>query len=866
MHWSVRNTMLAIVLPLTIAILAMSAAQIADLVAVRKDIEGFRDSAFRSIYSERYASSVQVLLKVSVDQFAAGGEGLEAIGSAHARTADALERLRPLVHEGASADGIVSGLTVTTLGEWERTQEQIDIYIARAADLARKGKIAQARRLLVDELEVLVRSRIFSSIDLVTQREQELFEEYRARVMRATQHRLARHVGSIDLRGRLLPDFYEAILAERFARHASAEFSSFTDYVLEGRSLDSSHGIAASQSIAQLSQLRRGREKDSGAEGEDEVAGLAESYARIHDAYARTLALPPASRSSNGRSVVRRIGETFDQSLLPRTDAIVRAHEQSIEREMARLDHWAQGILSLTIGMAVIVLLLGLGSPYLASRLMVKPVVDLVDTVSNFRAGDKGARPSLRPRNELGLLASSLNGLLDELQESDRKVRALAFYDSTTGLPNRQLFQERLEGALVRARLNGYVMGLLTVNLGGLKQVNETLGIDAGDDVIRQAAKRLCECVRLSDIVSRPGGERWKTEVSRLEGDGFTILLTQVGKDSDAAFVAQRALSKLTEAFQVEDRAIVVNTSIGIGIYPQDAGDADTLLRNASAAMNEAKKLGGNVYQFFSEAMNAANSRKLHIQSRLSGAMQRNDLVVHYQPIRSAQHGGLTGAEALLRWTDAEMGPIGPDEFMPIAEHCGLISQIGRWVLFAACNQLRAWQKAGYPEIRMSVNVSAAQLRDEDWVNSVAEALRESGVSPGCLELEITETTILQVSPPMVAALTEISEMGVGIVLDDFGTGYSSLSNLRSLPICRVKIDRSFVSEISEDGKGGALPGAIVALARSLDVEVVAEGVETQDQANSLRSSGCQELQGYLISRALPAAEFERFMTRQKPE
>ena len=586
MHWSVRNTMLAIVLPLTIAILAMSAAQIADLVAVRKDIEGFRDSAFRSIYAERYASSVQVLLKVSVDQFAAGGEGLEAIGSAHARTADALERLRPLVHEGASADGIVSGLTVTTLGEWERTQEQIDIYIARAADLARKGKIAQARRLLVDELKVLVRSRIFSSIDLVTQREQELFEEYRARVMRATQHRLARHVGSIDLRERLLPDFYEAILAERFARHASAEFSSFTDYVLEGRSLDSSHGIAASQSIAQLSQLRRGRAKDSGAEGEDEVAGLAESYARIHDAYARTLALPPASRSSNGRSVVRRIGETFDQSLLPRTDAIVRAHEQSIEREMARLDHWAQGILSLTIGMAVIALLLGLGSPYLASRLMVKPVVDLVDTVSSFRAGDKGARPSLRPRNELGLLASSLNGLLDELQESDRKVRALAFYDSTTGLPNRQLFQERLEGALVRARLNGYVMGLLTVNLGGLKQVNETLGIDAGDDVIRQAAKRLCECVRLSDIVSRPGGERWKTEVSRLEGDGFTILLTQVGKDSDAAFVAQRTLSKLTEAFQVEDRAIVVNTSIGIGIYPQDAGDADTLLRNASAAMN----------------------------------------------------------------------------------------------------------------------------------------------------------------------------------------------------------------------------------------------------------------------------------------
>jgi EAL domain-containing protein (putative c-di-GMP-specific phosphodiesterase class I) len=290
------------------------------------------------------------------------------------------------------------------------------------------------------------------------------------------------------------------------------------------------------------------------------------------------------------------------------------------------------------------------------------------------------------------------------------------------------------------------------------------------------------------------------------------------------------------------------------------------LLRNASAAMNQARTKGGNFYQFYSEAMNAANSRKLHIQGRLSGALERGDLALHFQPIRDAQHGLLTGAEALLRWTDSEMGPVGPAEFMAIAERAGLVSQIGSWVLRTACDQLRVWREAGYPPIRMSVNVSATQLQDDDWVETVADALRSSGANPECLELEITETSVLQEGPSTLATLTSISEMGVGIVLDDFGTGYSSLSNLRGLPIGRVKVDRSFVSEIAEDGEGGAIAAAVVALALSLDLEVVAEGVETHDQANFLCSKGCTELQGYLISRPLAASEFERFMDRQKQE
>jgi EAL domain-containing protein (putative c-di-GMP-specific phosphodiesterase class I) len=281
--------------------------------------------------------------------------------------------------------------------------------------------------------------------------------------------------------------------------------------------------------------------------------------------------------------------------------------------------------------------------------------------------------------------------------------------------------------------------------------------------------------------------------------------------------------------------------------------------------MSEAVKRGGNEYQFYSEAMNVANSRKLHIHSRLNGAIDRGDFALHYQPLRDAVGGHLVGAEALLRWTDSELGPVGPEEFIPIAENTGLISQIGSWVLSAACAQACTWQDAGFTEIRMSVNVSACQFRDDDWVETVADTLRETGLSSGCLDLEITETSIVREEPKTIAALTRLSEMGVGIVLDDFGTGYSSLTHLRGLPIDRIKIDRSFVSEITEQGEGGALAGAIVSLAHSLQLTVVAEGVETEAQAQFLRSGGCDEVQGYLFSRPVPAEEFERFLTRDKP-
>jgi len=864
MRWSVRSTLLAVVMPLTIGTVTLATVQVADLVAARREIAELRDSAFRLLLVERYARSIQVLLQVSHGQLEARGEGLEIIASAHSRTVETLERLDPFVNDSLDPE---AGLTRETLHEWESTQEQLDQYIEQAANLVRRGERVRARRLL-DELGLLVRSRIFSSLDRITQHELERIEEYRVRVTRTTQHWLARYAGPLDLRRQLLPDFYETILAERFARHAYAELESVSRVVLAGESRDTSHGIAAGHALAQLERLSQERIAAAVAHGEngtgeEDVESLSTTYALVRNAYARTLALPAGSLGAVGRSSLDRVGEVFDQSVLPLTEAIVQAREHSIESEFARFDRRARNILALSVGIAAMALVLGLGSPWVLSRLILRPIADLVATVSSFRGGEKSARPTLRPRNELGMLSQSLAGLLDEFQETDQKMRSLALYDSMTDLPNRKFFLERLAGAMVTASLQGRAMALITVNVASLKQINETLGVGAGDDLIRQAGARLRECVRMSDIVSR-SGDKQRAEVSHLGGDEFTLLLTQLGKPDDASFVAQRVLARISETFRVAARDVSVEASIGIAVYPQDADDADTLLRNATAAMHQAKKEGSSLYRFYSEEMNVANSRKLHIQNRLRGAIERDELTLEYQPIRNAEHGGLTGAEALVRWTDSEMGPVGPSEFMPISEHAGLVSQIGRWVLFAACRQLQTWREAGYRDFRVSINVSATQLRDEAFPDIVATALKETGVSPAWVELEITETTMLHEGPATIAAMTKLTQLGVGIVLDDFGTGYSSLSNLRHLPISRLKLDRSFVSEVSEDGTGGGLAAAIIALARGLNLEVVAEGIETHDQANFVRNCGCQELQGYLISRALPAAQFERFLEREK--
>ncbi|NQZ96756.1 MAG: EAL domain-containing protein [Myxococcales bacterium] len=449
---------------------------------------------------------------------------------------------------------------------------------------------------------------------------------------------------------------------------------------------------------------------------------------------------------------------------------------------------------------------------------------------------------------------------------AEEQIRSLAFYDSLTGLPNRRFFLERLEAALDSARRHGRLMALLFLDLDHFKRVNDTLGHSAGDRLLAQVAERLQSCVRTSDAVARTSASEGDTSVSRLGGDEFTLLLSEISTANDAAAVADRVVDALSTPFNLDRHEVFANPSIGIAVFPHDAGDAESLLRNADVAMYSAKSLGRNCYRFYADSMNETALRNLYLDGRLRGALDRDEFRLVYQPVRDARTGDLIGAEALLRWEDGESGLVSPAEFIPIAEDTGTILQIGEWVLQTACGQWSEWQRQGYVVPRLAVNLSGVQLRQDDLVDRIVEILEAAQLSPGKFELEITESTIMQEDASTISALSRLAEMGIGIALDDFGTGYSSLSYLRRFPIHRVKIDRSFVGGIATHPDEAALTSAIIAMAHSLRLSVVAEGVETQEQAIFLCDHGCDELQGYLFSPPIPAAKFRGYLDREKPD
>jgi diguanylate cyclase (GGDEF)-like protein len=452
------------------------------------------------------------------------------------------------------------------------------------------------------------------------------------------------------------------------------------------------------------------------------------------------------------------------------------------------------------------------------------------------------------------------------VRRSLEENRVLAYYDSLTGLPNRRMYEDRLEQVLLQARRHGRLVATCFLDLDGFKRINDTLGHSSGDRLLCQVAERLMASVRRSDSIARTRADRGQPAVSRLGGDEFTFLLNQISDAQDAGRVAHRILTALREPFRVDHHEVFVTGSIGIAVFPFDGADTETLRRNADTAMYWAKDRGRNNYQFYSRFMNEAAERKLELEGRLRRALKGDDFSLSYQPVRNTASGEVVGAEALLRWVDPESGPVSPSEFVPIAEDTGLIVAIGEWVLRTACAQARAWQDSGLEPIRMAVNVSGHQLRQPTFLEAVAESLRHSGLGAGCLEIEITESTIMQNDGVTVDACRRLDEMGVGLVLDDFGTGYSSLSTLRRFPIGRLKIDRSFVSDLPACRDDAALTSGIIAMAHSLGLQVVAEGVETLEQADFLRDLGCDDLQGYLFSPAVPAAEFERFLHRRKRE
>ena len=438
---------------------------------------------------------------------------------------------------------------------------------------------------------------------------------------------------------------------------------------------------------------------------------------------------------------------------------------------------------------------------------------------------------------------------ISDLKDAYDRLEHLATHDPLTGLQNRATLQERLNKALHRARRHRSKIAVLVFDLDHFKLVNDTLGHSSGDELLRQVAGVLHNCMRAEESVARLGG------------DEFASIIENVRSWSEVSATAERALDALGRAFEVGGSEVFVTASIGIALYPEDGKSADALLKNADAACYHAKALGRNNFQFFATEMNVKASQRLNVEKHLRHAIEREELHLAYQPVLDVRTGAIASMEALLRWNSPELGPISPAEFIPVAEETGLIIPMGEWVLEQACRQTSAWREAGLPLVQVSVNVSARQLRLKGLLEVVKRVVGRSGIDPGGLYLEITESTIMDNVERALVTLNQIHDVGVGISIDDFGVGYSSLAALKRLPVDVLKIDQSFVRDIVVDRDDLEIVGAVTAMAHNLKIRVVAEGVETQKQYELVKDLGSDEIQGFWISQPMPADEARAFIT-----
>ncbi len=457
---------------------------------------------------------------------------------------------------------------------------------------------------------------------------------------------------------------------------------------------------------------------------------------------------------------------------------------------------------------------------------------------------------------------------ITERKQAEEKISRLAYYDPLTGLPNRSLLQNRLDLALRQGKRDlvnhGELLGVLFLDLDRFKVVNDTLGHDVGDRLLVEVASRLMAILRGSDTVSRYGQQE---TLARLGGDEFVILLPRIKGPDDAATVAAKVIDAMGQPFNLEGYEVFAPTSIGISLFPHDGSDLNTLLKNADSAMYHAKSAGRNTFHFYSEAMNQQSKDRLRLESRLRSAVSRQEgFSLNYQLRVDAATGQVDGAEALLRWTDAELGFVSPAEFIPLAEETGQILSLGEWVLREACRQAKQWQEAGLPPVKVAVNLSGRQLMQPDFSDRVACILDDTGLAPECLELELTESMLMDAVDENIRTMRRLKAFGLTLAIDDFGTGYSSLRYLQRFPIDVLKIDKSFVDEIETAHDDSAIIRATIALAHSLNLRVVAEGVETEIQAHYLKRHGCDEFQGYLFGKPIPAGEFALLIQDQPRE
>ncbi len=430
----------------------------------------------------------------------------------------------------------------------------------------------------------------------------------------------------------------------------------------------------------------------------------------------------------------------------------------------------------------------------------------------------------------------------------------MSSHDTLTGLPNRSLLRERLAQATAAAERNASVVAVMYIDLDRFKNINDSLGHDAGDRVIVEIGKRLSAAVRDCDTVARHGG------------DEFVVVLPDLFRGEKAAIVARKLLKAIQAPMELLGQEVSVAGSVGISLYPKDGTDAETLVMNADAATYLAKDAGGNAFQFYAHAMNALTLEHLRIEAGLRRALEREQFMLHYQPQLDANTGVMIGVEALLRWNAPDEPNVGPASFIPIAEECGLIVPIGEWVLRTACAQQRAWVDQGHAPLKMAVNLSARQFQQTNLVELVATILEETGCEATWLELELTESMTMKNPEAAITTQQRLSDMGILLSIDDFGTGYSSLSYLKRFPIHSLKIDQSFVRDVTTDPNSAAIAMAVIALGHSMQLTVLAEGVETVEQLEFLRSHGCDQIQGYYASRPLPVREIDVLLKTGRPD
>lgn len=477
------------------------------------------------------------------------------------------------------------------------------------------------------------------------------------------------------------------------------------------------------------------------------------------------------------------------------------------------------------------------------------------DVIEGMTAGADDYITKPFDANELKVCLNAGNRILNlqaELLVAQDTLRRQATRDPLTKLPNRLLFGDRLARSLSHARRQGDMVAVAFFDLDHFKLINDTLGHSAGDGLLNSVAKRLSTSLREVDTIARMGG------------DEFTVVATGLTSPKQAELVAQRILAVFTKPFEVDGNEIFVTPSIGVSVYPIDGTDAETLVKKADTAMYHAKEYGRNSYHMYAGTANCAASERFTLGTRLHKAVEQKEFVLFYQPRLSISTSKVLGMEALVRWQNADLGMVLPAEFIPFAEDIGLIVPIGEFVLYEACAQNKAWQDAGIPPIQVAVNVSVRQFHQADLLNTVRTALNETGLPPHCLELELTESTLMKDPESTVDTLRELKALGVRLSIDDFGTGYSSLSYLKRFPIDSVKIDQSFVRDITVSPDDAAIAGAVIAMAHSMALKVVAEGVETLEQLEFLKSINCDEMQGYFISRPVDATQAEQLLRERQ--